>query len=138
MSRRLSSLLGDEEWKKCLEMLRPPPEAPREFPGIRAYVKSAGADDRNTLSDGSDMVVVRTAQGTHAGSQAHADSAQAGPRAPIATSEDGAAMEWLQEFREAQDDDLKPHILEDSSKLFSYTQVSIKGARHEQQDTIFR
>ena len=134
-------MLGDEEWKKCLEMLRPPPEAPPDLPGIRAYVKSSGADDRNTLSDGSDMVIVRTAQGAHdatAGSQAHADSAQAGPRAPSATSEDGAAMEWLQEFIEAQDDDIKPHILEDSSKLFSYTQVSIKGARHEQQDALFR
>jgi serine/threonine protein phosphatase PrpC len=45
---------------------------------------------------------------------------------------------WVQDFIDSQHEDLKPTIVQNkSSSRYSFTQVSIKGARHEQQDTAF-
>jgi hypothetical protein len=132
MSQRLSGLLGDDDWKRCLEKLRPPADVPRDLPAIRTYVKPAAVpDEDNLLSDGSAMVVVRQAR-------AATVEAEVEPARAKAAASERNEMGWVWEFVDAQVEDLKPLILQDSSKRYSYTQVSIKGARHEQQDALSR
>ena len=50
---------------------------------------------------------------------------------------DPLIREWLREFRDAQQDELKPWIMVDRSGNFSSHHVSIKGARRRNDDASY-
>jgi len=149
MSKQLAGLLGKEQWKRCQELLRPPPPPEPTLPAIRAYVKSVDRDD-----DGDDVCpksqgfLVRTSRPVSKSSTATQWSQQrtdVNSCIPIDTAlaggENGGENDlwtWVREFVGTQDGDLKPWIVQDRSRRYAYAEVSIKGARHENQDTLFR
>jgi len=140
MSKQLAGLLGEEQWKRCQELLRPPLPPEPILPAIRAYVKSVDSDgDGDDVCPKSQGFVVRTSLSTTPRwSQQDADSNSCVPiNAALAGGEDDL-WAWVREFVGTQDGDLKPWIVQDRSRRYAYAEVSIKGARHENQDTLFR
>jgi hypothetical protein len=139
MSKNLSGLLGDEQWKRCQELLRPrEPEVP-EVQSIRTYVKDKRAvvEENRTQQPDQNFVVRKTTSPLSVSSRG-SSVAHPSPLAGSCGSGEPDEEDWMQSFVALQEPDLKPWIVHDRSKRFCFSQVSFKGARHENQDTLFR
>ena len=143
MSSVLDGLLTKEHSKRVHELLRPSSPQNMARPCIGVYVKTLADDDEEDCVDSQYLRVcngARVGSKTHKGGQAQtkADAApcqQAAGHKVAGTEED--AWDWVRDFIAQQEEDLRPIVVHGSSGGFTHTHVSIKGARHEQQDAAF-
>ena len=117
---RVIDALIEVHENRCKALLRPAqPEPPPQEP-IRAYVRQEYVADCDEDIGKPAHFLVKTGAPTESAEQ------KAVQENTERVKEEDDLWEWMKDFVDAQARDLKPWVVQDASKKFAYTHVSIK------------